>query len=129
MESPGVHFRAVEPLGEELKARVGRRIDSIHAVAQRDLERYYTLLRGELRRVNLSEREALLLCDVANWAEVQDAIQHDGLDRKWQVDGQGLVQKLRALTPGQAAAICDALERFWIDHNTPDRIRVVGLIR
>lgn len=110
-----------------LAAALAARGDNQNETAQRDLERYYGILARELKRANLRlvANEALLLCDALNgswmdansapllWAEVADAIAHDGLDRKWDVDGAGLVDKLRALNPAAALAVIDAVERAW----------------
>ena len=41
-------------------------------------------------------------------------IQLDGLAKQWEVDGDGLLAKLRALTPTQALAVIDAAERWWL---------------
>jgi hypothetical protein len=43
------------------------------------------------------------------WAEVEDAIRLEGLDRKWGVDGQALVEKLRGLCPAEAWALIQDL--------------------
>lgn len=111
--------------------------------AARDLERYYALLGAELSTLDLSEAEAGLVADALNgillephtmrllWANVADAIRLQGLDRKWGVDGEALVEKLRALTPGQIWALADAAERFWVAPAAPtaERLRQVGLVR
>jgi hypothetical protein len=123
--SPHVQFRAGElaPLLEE-RAREG---DSSGSIAARDLERYYRTLSDELRRVPLEEPEWNVLRDslngylhtpalpahIALLANVEDSLQLDGLARKWQTDGDGLLAKLRALTPTQALAVIDQVERWW----------------
>ena len=90
--------------------------------ARRDLERYYTLLRMSLPTFTVAE--ASLLCDAMNgtitephtasllWANVADALD-DGLAEKWDVDGEALVRRLRALSPFEQLAVADACERFW----------------
>ena len=118
---PTVNFRLTGRMQDDLAERqTGTR----HAVAKRDLERYYALLRRELRTVNLSREEVLLLLDISNgtlwephsipmlWSEVEDSLE-DGLAEKWGVDGPALVERLKGLTAGQAFAIVDALERAW----------------
>jgi len=117
---------------------------SLGSVAERDLRRYHALLAHELERVDLSRPEALLIIDALNgsrldeasyrllWAEVDDAVRLDGLGAKWGVAGPPLVEKLRALTPGQAMALLDATERFFAtdDGSPPDeRLASVGLTR
>lgn len=128
---------------------------SLGMVAARDLGRYHDVLRRELARVALSEAEAWLLVDVGNgtrwerhsipllWAEVADAIDGEGLAEKWQLAGEGhtpaehfeagsrLIAKLRALTPAQAVAVVDAIERAWAAEQIPamrERVRAVGLV-
>jgi hypothetical protein len=83
------------------------------------------------------------------WVEVADALDADDLAGaadvlavKWQLAGHGrtdaehfearvrLISKLRALTPGQAYAVVDAVERFWADpHPLGERLHAVGLVR
>ncbi|MDK2883320.1 MAG: hypothetical protein PWP58_1656 [Bacillota bacterium] len=109
-------------------------------VINRDLDRLYTLYRRALAQVGLTTREALLIADALNgilmdvttvplfWAQIQDAIAVEHLDKKWQVDGQALVEKLRGLNEIQALAVIDAAERFW--HENPgespeDRVREI----
>lgn len=113
-------------------------------IAQRDLERYYYLLRVSLPTFTVNE--AQLICDVMNgtitephtasllWANVADALE-DGYAEKWSVDGDALVKRLRALTPFEQLAVADAVERFWrrvgagIDETNEERVRAVGLVR
>lgn len=97
---------------------------------QQHLGRYLEALRrarAELRP-QLSGPELALLCDVCNgtlfephaipllYAEIEDSLS-DGYAAKWEVDGPGLVAKLRGLSYIQQAAIVDAVERWW---NTDD---------
>jgi OsmC subfamily peroxiredoxin len=46
--------------------------------------------------------------------QINDAIQRNQLDRKWTVNSERLVNKLKALSPCQTLALVDAIERFWI---------------
>lgn len=143
MAHPNEYPRAQFVLGELLPAMTERRRgqETYGSVAQRDLERYYHLLRQSLPA--FSEAEASLLVDACNgwliephtarllWAEVADAISLDGLDRKWDVDGPALVARLRNLTPSEALAACDAIERFWRGDysDTAAGLARVGLVR
>lgn len=43
------------------------------------------------------------------WAEVEDAIRLEGLDRKWGVDGPALVEKLKNLCPAEAWVLVRSL--------------------
>jgi hypothetical protein len=136
-----IQFRAGE-LSDDLleRAEEGR---PPSWVAQRDLERYYQLLKLSLP--TFGEGEASLIVDALNgslifpysaqvvWAEVADAIQMDGLDEKWKVDGKALVERLRALTAFEQLAIADAAERFWSgpyrSADLAQSLREVGLVR
>lgn len=44
---------------------------------------------------------------------VLDAIEGDGLDRKWDVDGAGLVAKLEVLTKEEGLALARAVRAWW----------------
>lgn len=153
-QGPPVQFRSME-VEPQLDLRLTSSLGSPGRVAARDLDRYYAVLAAGLRRVNLTEPEAMLVIDALNgvlhdapesiptmlWAGVDDAIRLDGLDAKWGVDGAALVAKLRALTPTQASAVVDAVERWWIIAGAADdaggdepaerelRLRLVGLVR
>jgi hypothetical protein len=140
-----VQFRAGDGLAEQLAARADR-AQSLGLVAQRDLARYYSLLERELARIPLSEAEASLIVDACNgvvwephtapllWADIDDAIRHDGLDRKWGVDGAALVARLRDLSPCAQLALADAAERYWAaagagdQRSNADLLRAVGLV-
>lgn len=138
-----IQFRASD-LEEHLEARQGHGTDTLHQIAKRDLGRYYTIIRDSLIRLNLTREEACLICDALNgcwmdewayrhaWAEVADGIQIQGLAGKWEVeDPDGLVHRLRALSPGGAMALVDAVERFWLDpeRDADEMLREVGLLR
>lgn len=112
---------------EGLLKEVEKRGQNRSLVITRDLERYYELLDRALKQVKLTKREACLITDVLNghlavavsakllWAEVEDAIELDGVDKKWEVDGKKLVEKLKGLNELQGMALIDAAERFWSD--------------
>lgn len=93
-------------------------------VAQRDLDRYYRLLEVEGSDLDFAPDEWLLLRDVIGaghvgvWRSavsigmaVGDAIRLDGRDV---ADAGALLHRLFAMTPGQAMALCDIVERWWI---------------
>jgi hypothetical protein len=99
-------------------------------VIERDLDRYYLALRyarAELREI-LSGDEVAAIVDNLNgvwmmpaevgvrliWANVEDGIDLEQLDKKWGIDGAALVAKLKALNFIQSAALADAVERFWL---------------
>jgi hypothetical protein len=97
-------------------------------VISRDLERYYdacTQARKRLKEL-LSPGEIALILDTTNgtlfseplsirllWASVSDAISLEGLDKKWKVDGETLVAKVKGLDPFLTIALVDACERWW----------------
>lgn len=47
------------------------------------------------------------------WAGIEDAIQMEGLAEKWAVDGQALINKIKALDYAGMVVLADAAERFW----------------
>ena len=138
-QNPPVSFRDVN-IEVQLDARGSAR----GITASRDLGRYYHALREELRAVELSESEAMLIIDACNgtlfephtirllWAQIDDAIVIDKLAGKWEIDGPALVAKLRALSYTQSLAVVDAAERYWqgadsgTEQPTPQS---VGLVR
>lgn len=95
----------------------------------------------------LSLAEARALADVVNgwwaeagdlrylWAEVADAVQLDGLARRWGVDGDALVARLRALPRASQIAVALKLRAAWrrADGDEPatsidEALRAVGLV-
>lgn len=118
--------------------------ESLGATAKRDLSRYYNLLERDLAVIAqaLTRGEALLLCDLNNgtiWDTVSPGALRDQVGDAeqarldaWDVDRDTLTAKLRALTTGQALALVDAIERWWLlpdgaarDH--PASLAAVGL--
>ncbi len=149
MSDNRVAFRAADPLQQQLAARTDQEAEGQSAalVARRDLERYYAVLQDSLRRLDLTAGEACLIVDALNgtlmdavsyrllWAEVSDAQRRQNLAEKWGVDGSQLVERLRALSPGELMAIIDAAERFWTligrgaTGTNEETLRQVGLLR
>ena len=92
-----------------------------------ELVRYHALLKlGRAAVLSvLSENELWLIFDVCNgtmfcadtllglWMGVEDGCRLDGLDRKWDVDGPALVEKLKAADSVTTFALVDAIEQFW----------------
>ncbi len=117
-------------LSPHLLAQVEERVEytNVSGALARILERYFALLsrsRSELRN-QLSKEECALVLDATNgsafvdtvslgmlWAEIEDAVSLDHLDRKWQVDGPGLVAKIRGSGILGQVALIDASERWW----------------
>ncbi len=112
-------------LVEELAARS----ENASGAIQASLSRYSEILRwgrADLRDL-LSDAETSLILDALNgtlWPEmtsvsfipheVADAIRLDQLDKKWQVDGKALIEKLSTLSYAQKCAVADATERWWL---------------
>lgn len=95
------------------------------AAASRMIERYAELARRSLPE--LTEAEWNLVRDALNgwlpepaasvgWLAmgVRDAIKLDGLDDKWAVDGDALLERLEALDYAGCLAVLDAVERWWV---------------
>lgn len=111
------------------------------------LEDYYQFIALSLPK--FSSNEAMLLVDAMNgcivepfsaqilWANIADAVEMDGLDAKWDVDGPALVTRLRELgrsNPFACWAIADAIKRAWNSttyhiENMEEKVRQVGLVR
>lgn len=136
-----IQFRPDEQLTAELQARAGETMaPSPGLVAQRDLGRYYALLKRSLPTFSLED--AMVLVNALNglitmpetahllWAQVEDFLIDSGVDSA----PMPLVERLRKLTPFEALAVADAVERAWnsetyrID-NMEERIRKVGLVK
>ena len=138
-------FRIDDRLALQVMARAERHGGANYA-ARTHLERYYYLLADELRtlRGRFSLAELSLLADVVNgwlvaphtipllYINVEDGVALERLDKKWSIqDPAGLVQKLRPLSYGQAAALIDALERWWSQPSpsgTAEGFAAVGLV-
>lgn len=136
MASPLIQFRAIDDMAKDIESRTQlyggdeaeRQKDRILSeTVRRDLERFYKAIPSTLHAINLSLPEAMLIIDSLNGYlmtpelpqlmvhNVRDSIEMDGLDKKWNVDAQALMQKLGQLTPIECLAITDAVERWWIN--------------
>lgn len=96
-------------------------------VIDRDLTRYYAILRygRQALRDKFSAAEISAVLDNLNgvwlaepvsirliYANVSDALE-EGLAKKWEIDGPGLVEKLKTLPYAESCALADAVERWW----------------
>lgn len=144
LETNLIEFRVGEDLMREISSRCQPQNFSAGTTARRDLTRYYALLAGITPK--FTKAEAALIMDALNgimldqytfrllWAEVADAIRMDNLDRKWNVDGESLVERLRSLHPAEMMALLDAVERAWNmigyggQMSLDEALRAVGLI-
>lgn len=149
--NPRVSFRAPEPVMAESEARQdalsaimeGGEDAALGSTARRDLERYYQVVRDELRHLTLSRAEVMLILDAMNGVivsppamyrsalllDVVDHIRLNGADEKWDVDGDQLVRTLEGMSPGTLMALCDLAERFWArsDEETDAVLRDLGV--
>lgn len=99
--------------------------NNISGTINRDLDRLYYLYQRALSEISLSIPEACLIVDALNgvimdtitapllWAQIEEAVRTDGLDKKWEIDGEKLITKLKSLNITQSLAVIDAAERFW----------------
>lgn len=151
MPSPLIQFRAIDQMAQQLTTRSNvpeqaseSALKSILSeTARRDLDRYYNTLVRSLPK--FSVEEASLLLDALNgcisephsvqllWANIADAVQ-EGYDKKWEVDGPALVERLRKLSYAECMAVTDAVERFWYGPYRQEgplepRLREVGLVK
>jgi hypothetical protein len=115
-----------EDLEKALKERVSPS-RGVSATITRVCSRYADLVLRELEGVDLSLKEWLLICDACHkWfldggaptsydllaIEVESNLRRMHLDKKWGVDVEALLQKLRSYRYGQLLAIVDTMERF-----------------
>ena len=108
---------------------------SANVLARDAIEQYHRLLDWSLAEIanNLTYSEICLIADIPDvimfhrW-EIQPslsllmtvliAMEADDLHIKWKVNEVSLREKLRALTNAQAAAVIEALDRWW---SAPER--------
>jgi len=152
--NPAVAIRVPERLMSDLETRLevlshleeepspGVR-PGIATVVRRDLERYYQLIRDELRHLPLERQEILLILDALNGVSiappgmargavlvnVRDHIQLNQASSKWGVDGEELMIKLGGMSPGTLMALADLGERFWArpEEDTDELLRALGV--
>lgn len=145
MTTKMVSFRPDTELLDNLSNRINNELTTVHQVANRDMARYYNILKYALREVALTEQEAMLVCDALNGvffddfsirlmrASVEDAIIHDRLDEKWGVDGEALIVKLRSYSIGALYSVADAVEQWWSMSNPElsnyEKLLKVGLLK
>ena len=84
----------------------------------RELHRYYAVLKTELRTVDLTTLEMDILVH-ANSSAIRsagidgDSTELEDLAAQKAVDGKRLAMKVKSWTPGQTMAVLDAKERYW----------------
>lgn len=133
MAIPKITISLKDEVLESVDSRGERGEANRSGVISRDLDRYYDALkraRVELRK-KLSEAEIAAIIDNLNgvwmaetvsitllYANIEDAIELEELDKKWKIDGLALVEKLRSMSFIELCALTDAVERWW-NRNTP----------
>ena len=48
--------------------------------------------------------------------QIEDSIRLDGSDRKWCVDGEELLTKIKSLSDAEATALIASAQAFWLGH-------------
>ena len=101
---------------------------NISGTLERLVSRYTDLLRREAATLDkmFDDKEKGLILDALNGtgffdsfaiymvgAEVIDAIEMDGLDKKWDVDRAALTDKLNSLNNGQLHSLVDGVQTWW----------------
>jgi hypothetical protein len=135
--TPRIEFRSGDLL-PKLEARVGGpRATSENVAAKRDLKRYYDLLAEALPA--LRRPQALLICEALNGTLFLETASparqlsyelHDvppALYEKHKVDKKTLVNRVADLSPAEALAVIDAVERFWNGTSEGLTVTDVGL--
>lgn len=80
----------------------------------------------KFQSLKLSHAEAMLITDALNGIiidrdnaevqlpiEIEDALSHNNLAVKWNVDSDTLLEKLRKLSHDAALEIVDSVKKFW----------------
>lgn len=121
-------FRIDQPTKEELSQIWG----SVSAGATKAVEAYVNLRKRVLQDMKgyFSKDELTALVDNQNgtifspdlfsisgtWVHgVEDGIKYDGLDSRWNIDRDDLIEKLNALSDVQAYFMREEIDRFWSD--------------
>ena len=109
-------------VAERVEQRVTERFGPEEMVVLRDLGRYYEMLSFSLPKFAVNEAcliiEAYSGCIIPQWGfltlgdDIQEAIEYERLDEKWEVDGRELVERLMGLPAASAMAVLDAIERY-----------------
>lgn len=128
-----ITFRIDDRLNDQLQ----RRRDDRSKIIRRDLERYYELINtAQLALPKIfTGPESKLLADAlrgndydapetiqAIASDVAEAIKYNGLDKKWKVNGPGLIEKLQQLDTLHQYALVDAVGSWWRPEDDSDSI-------
>ena len=130
-------------LSPEIVQEIETRGDQLSTALASILERHFyalTLARRDLRQL-LTETEISLILDTLNGTifepfsvqyvdhEIVDAISLNHLDKKWSVDGPGLVDKLQEMDYIHKLALVDAAERWWQKVGAGDQLPFVDALK
>lgn len=120
-----ISFRVYD-FKDDITSRVNKTITT-HQIGHRDLERYYTLLNLALKEVALTQNECLCILDVLKWrsfniefirfiwATLEDNFKYERTDKKYNIDGKLLINKIKNSSAAFLYALADAVERYWND--------------
>lgn len=102
------------------------------------VERYLLVCKRELP--GLTKNEWLVVMDALNATvltadmipylpqEIEDAMEYDRLDEKWEINGDALVQNLKGLSTSGLVALCEAFERWWAaEGDNQARFKAAGI--
>lgn len=122
-------------IGPETLDKVKERGEKLSYVIDRDLTRLYAMYERALRQASLTINEASLIVEALNGvliepstvkylsSEIKDAVQMRGLNQKWKVDVDKLLNKVKG--EFQWLAIADAAERCGQQASREDLHEVV----
>jgi hypothetical protein len=94
-------------------------------------DRYAEICRRAQIEKKFTENEMMLMRDSMNgtimydnavsvsmlYANIEDSITLDALDKKWEIDGTVLVEKVKSLSYPEMVALADSIEVWWEKQN------------
>jgi hypothetical protein len=130
-------------ISNEFVDYVKSRFDFASSGVEEILNRYQQLITIEKRKLGLSKNEIMLIIDSLNstmkdmmvvqmmHASVEDSCHYDNLDKKWEVDGKVLAEKIKNMNNLQRLAILDGVEYYWKNSHldSDELLRKSGLWR
>jgi hypothetical protein len=143
MKEKQVVFRPQEQVLKQIQARINNEFTSEHQVANRDIERYYTLVTYALKEISLTEQEAMYIVASTNgtmfepltirllWANLEDSMLLDKLHLNYDIDVIRLIEKIKNASVGYQFSLADAIERWWMitdEIDNSEKLKQVGLL-
>jgi hypothetical protein len=121
--------RTISPrIAEDAAKWYGEQFENTHQGVTYALEAFPVLYRRTLAELKgrFSRGELMLICDVSNGLiltpmlagqhldiQVEDSIALDGTDRKWEIDGKQMIEKINALSAWERACLEIWGRAFW----------------